>query len=107
MEPRHMNCRAVLVRSFARIHETNLKKQGVLPLTFADPAVYDEIDPGSRISVLDLAGLSPDRPVRCRLTRSDGSNLAFECTHTFSAEHVEWFRAGGALNLIGARQPGC
>ena len=104
MEPRFMGGRAVIVRSFARIHETNLKKQGVLPLTFADSSVYDEIGPGSRVSVLGLAELAPDRPVRCELTRADGSTLAFACTHTLSTEHIEWFVAGGALNLIRARE---
>ncbi len=104
MEPRYMNGRAVVVRSFARIHETNLKKQGVLPLTFADPAVYEEIEAASRISVLGLADLAPDRPVRCRLAKGDGTLLDFQCTHTLSEEHIEWFRAGGALNLIRARR---
>ena len=104
MEPRHMNAKAILVRSFARIHETNLKKQGMLPLTFADPATYELVDEGSRVSVLGLADLAPDRPVPCRLTRADGTAVDFECTHTMSAEHIEWFRAGSALNLIRDRQ---
>jgi aconitate hydratase len=103
MEPRFMNGRAIIVRSFARIHETNLKKQGMLPLTFADPATYDLIDEDDRISVLGLAGLAPDRPVRCRISKPDGTGIEFECTHTMSPEHIEWFRAGGALNLIRAR----
>ena len=100
MEPRFMNGRAILVRSFARIHETNLKKQGALALTFVDPAVYDQVGEEDRISILGLAELAPDRPVACRLHRADGSTLDFECTHTMSAEHIEWFRAGSALNLI-------
>ncbi|MDP9069789.1 MAG: aconitate hydratase, partial [Actinomycetota bacterium] len=104
MEPRHMNARAILARSFARIHETNLKKQGMLPLTFADPSTYDQIDEGSCISVLGLAELAPDAPVQCRLHTADGAVVDFECTHTMSTEHIEWFRAGSALNLIGARQ---
>jgi aconitate hydratase len=104
MEPRFQNGKAVIVRSFARIHETNLKKQGVLPLTFADPAVYDEIGEDDRIAILGLADLAPDQPVRCRITHADGSTVDFEANHTMSPEHVEWFRAGGALNVIRAQQ---
>ncbi|HEV3351926.1 MAG TPA: aconitate hydratase [Acidimicrobiales bacterium] len=100
MEPRFMNGRAVLARSFARIHETNLKKQGMLALTFADPSTYDEIREDDTISVLGLADLAPDVPVRCRITHADGATVDFECTHTMSAEHIEWFHAGSALNLI-------
>jgi len=103
MEPRYMGARAILVRSFARIHETNLKKQGLLPLTFADPATYDLIGEADRISVLGLADLAPDRRVSCRITRSDGTTLEFEAEHTMSSEHIEWWRAGSALNLIRER----
>jgi len=103
MEPRFRNGRVVLVRSFARIHETNLKKQGVLPLTFADPATYDAIEEDDRISVLDLAGLAPDAPVRCQIVKPDGTTLDFEANHTFSPDQIEWFRAGGALNIIRRR----
>jgi len=103
MEPRYMNARAVLVRSFARIAETNLKKQGVLPLAFVDPATYDAIGEQDTISVLGLAELAPDQPVRCRITSPDGSSREFECTHTMSPEHIEWFRAGSALNIIRAK----
>ena len=102
MEPRFMGAKAILVRSFARIHETNLKKQGILPLTFAEPATYDLVDEGDRISVLGLSELSPDRPLRCSIVKPDGSAVDFECTHTLSPEHIEWFKAGGALNLIRA-----
>jgi aconitate hydratase len=106
MEPRFMGGRAVIVRSFARIHETNLKKQGVLPLVFADPATYDEIGELDRVSVLGLHALAPDVPVTCRLHRADGTTLDFTCTHTLSEEHIEWFRAGSALNLIRERLGG-
>jgi aconitate hydratase len=102
MEPRHLGCRAILVRSFARIHETNLKKQGVLPLTFADPATYDQVGATDTISVVGLAALAPDVPVRCRIERADGTSVDFEALHTLSPEHINWFRAGGALNLIRA-----
>jgi aconitate hydratase len=103
MEPRYRGAKAVLTRSFARIHESNLKKQGVLPLTFADPATYDEIGEDDRISILGLADLAPDQPVRCRITKPDGSTVDFEANHTMSPEQIEWFQAGGALNIIRAK----
>jgi len=103
MEPRFMGGRAIIVRSFARIAETNLKKQGVLPLVFADPGTYDQIGELDRISVLGLDGLAPDRPVDCRIHHPDGSTAEFTCTHTLSDEHVDWYRAGSALNLIRKR----
>jgi len=104
MEPRFMGAKAILVRSFARIHETNLKKQGVLPLSFADTSTYDQVDEGDRISLLGLAQLAPDTPVRGRIRKAGRSSIDFECTHTMSAVHIEWFRGGGALNLIRANQ---
>jgi aconitate hydratase len=100
MEPRYMGGRVIFARSFARIHETNLKKQGMLALTFADPATYDLIGEADTISVHGLADLAPDRPVRCTLHRADGTDVPFECTHTMSEEHIGWFRAGSALNVI-------
>jgi aconitate hydratase len=103
MEPRFMNAKAIIVRSFARIHETNLKKQGVLPLTFADPSAYDEIREDDRIDILGLADLAPDRPVDCRIVHADGTTVDFRANHTMSPEHIDWFRAGGALNLIRAK----
>jgi aconitate hydratase len=103
MEPRFLGARAIIVRSFARIHETNLKKQGVLPLVFDDPAVYDEIHEGDTISVLGLADLAPDKAVSCVLHHADGQTLEFTCNHTLSDEHIQWFRAGSALNLIRER----
>ena len=106
MEPRFRNAAAVITRSFARIHETNLKKQGVLPLTFVDPSTYQQIDEDDRISILGLAELSPDQPVAARIHRPDGSTVDFHCAHTMNDEQIEWFRAGGALNIIRARQVG-
>jgi aconitate hydratase len=106
MEPRFRGGVVIFARSFARIHETNLKKQGLLPLTFSDPATYDQIDEDDKLSVLDLADLAPDRNVRCRITKPDGTTIDFECTQTFSPEQIEWFRAGGALNIIRAKQQG-
>jgi aconitate hydratase len=97
---RLMGAKAIIVRSFARIAETNLKKQGVLPLVFSDPATYDEIGEQDRISLFELADLAPDRPLECRIHRPDGTTLDFTCTHSLSDEHIEWYRAGSALNLI-------
>jgi aconitate hydratase len=104
MEPRFRGGVVILARSFARIHETNLKKQGILPLTFADANVYDEIGEADRISLLDLAALAPERAVQCRITRPGGSTVGFSCTHTFSPEQIQWFKAGSALNLIRERR---
>jgi aconitate hydratase len=104
MEPRYRNGRVIFARSFARIHETNLKKQGLLTLTFVDQSTYDEIGEDDRLSTLDLKNLTPDVPVRCRIKKPDGATLDFECTHTFSPEQIEWFRAGSALNIIRAKQ---
>ena len=106
MEPRFLSCRAILVRSFARIAETNLKKQGILPLVFSDPSTYEEIGEDDRVSVLNLSLLAPDRPVSCRISRADRSIVDFTCTHSMSQEHIEWFRAGSALNLIRLRFAG-
>ncbi|MCB0995060.1 MAG: aconitate hydratase [Acidimicrobiales bacterium] len=106
MEPRFRGGRAIIARSFARIHETNLKKQGILPLTFADPADYDKVAEDDRVSVLGLAGLAPDQPVRVRLTHADGSVDEFDTVHTMSPEQIEWFRAGSALNIIRQRAAG-
>jgi aconitate hydratase len=103
MEPRFRGAKAIIVRSFARIHETNLKKQGVLALTFSDPSDYDRIDEDDRINILGLAELAPDRPVDCEIVKPDGSTVAFRCKHTMSPEHIEWFRAGSALNIIRQR----
>jgi aconitate hydratase len=104
MEPRFRGCRAIIVRSFARIHEANLKKQGVLGLTFADPASYDLIGEDDRISITGLAELAPGKPVRCTVTHPDGSTDAFVTNHTMSDEHIRWFRAGSALNIIRAER---
>ena len=103
MEPRFRGGKAIIVRSFARIHEANLKKQGVLALTFADPSVYDSIGEDDRISILGLADLAPGSTVECTLHQPDGTLMTFHCSHTMSDEHIDWFRAGSALNIIRAR----
>ncbi|MEX2659173.1 MAG: aconitate hydratase [Acidimicrobiales bacterium] len=100
MEPRFRGAKAIFARSFARIHETNAKKQGLLPLTFADPDTYDQIGEDDRINVVGLADLAPDQPVRCQIVKPDGTTVDFEVTHTFSPDQIEWFRAGSALNVI-------
>ncbi len=99
MEPRFRNGVVILARSFARIHETNLKKQGMIPLTFADAATYDLIGEDDRINVLGLPPV-PGQPVRCQIVKPDGTVIDFEGLHTFSPEQVEWFRAGSALNVV-------
>ncbi|MBM3671082.1 MAG: aconitate hydratase [Actinobacteria bacterium] len=106
MEPRFMNGCAVLVRSFARIHETNLKKQGVLALTFADPADYELFRVDDTVDIIDLASLAPERPVRVVIHHADGTRDKIETTHTMSDEHIEWFRAGSALNVLRAEEAG-
>jgi len=103
MEPRFRGAKAILVRSFARIHETNLKKQGVLPLTFDDPSVYDQIGEDDKISFLGLSDLAPGQPVRAELVKPDGSKVSFLASHTMNDEQIAWFRAGGALNIIRAK----
>jgi aconitate hydratase len=100
MSPRLLGCAAVLVRSFARIHESNLKKQGVLPLTFASPADYDEVRERDRVSVKGLAGLAPGGRVQVVFHHEDGSEDAVEAQHSLNDEQIAWFRAGSALNLL-------
>jgi aconitate hydratase len=102
MEPRFRGGVVIFARSFARIHETNLKKQGLVPLTFADPATYDEIGETDTISVLSLPPV-PGRPVQCEIQRPDGTVFPFLAQHTFSSEQVEWFKAGSALNVVKQR----
>ncbi len=104
MEPRYRGAKVVLTRSFARIHETNLKKQGVLPIVFADPKVYDLIEQDDRINVLGLADLTPDVPVKCQIVKPDGTTIDFEGIQTMNDEQIGWFKAGGALNIIRKRQ---
>jgi len=102
MEPRHLGCAAVIVKSFARIHETNLKKQGILPLTFADPADYDKVQEDDRVSIRGLADLAPERPLTVELNHTGGEVDTFTVNHTLTTEQIEWFAAGSALNRIKA-----
>jgi aconitate hydratase len=100
MEPRFMGGRAVIVRSFARIHEANLKKQGVLALTFADPADFDKIRDSDTIDIVGLADLAPGKRVTVVVNHEDQSVDEIQTTHTMSEEQIEWFRAGSALNVL-------
>jgi aconitate hydratase len=100
MSPRYLGARAVLVKSFARIHETNLKKQGILPLTFANPKDYDLFEQVDRVSVVGLQALAPGRPVEVRIHKPDGRTLTIQARHSLTEEHIGWFRAGSALNAL-------
>ncbi len=103
MEPRAQGGRAVVARSFARIAEANLKKQGILALTFANPADYDKVRVDDVVDIVGLDELAPGRPVTVVLHRSDGTTEEIETRHTMSEEHIDWFRAGSALNLLATR----
>ena len=100
MSPRHLGVRAVLVKSFARIHETNLKKQGILPLTFAAPADYDRFEQNDRVSVLGLSGMAPGKPVRVVVRKPDGRSVEISANQSFTEEQIGWFKAGSALNAV-------
>ena len=103
MEPRHLGGLAIIVKSFARIHETNLKKQGLLPLTFVQPSDYDKVLEDDRVSITGLTTLTPGVPLTVTLHHVDGSHESFPVAHTFNAGQIEWFKAGSALNLMGQR----
>ncbi|QYN48097.1 aconitate hydratase [Apibacter sp. ESL0432] len=100
MQPRHLGVRAVLVKSFARIHETNLKKQGMLALTFANPEDYDKIQEDDLFNFLDLDQFAPGKPITIELVHSDGTRENIIANHTYNNGQIEWFKAGSALNLI-------
>ena len=104
MQPRHLGVAAVLVKSFARIHETNLKKQGMLALTFSNEADYDKIQEDDRIDFTDLTAFAPGKPLTLVLTHKDGSKDTILVNHTYNEQQIEWFKAGGALNIIRAQQ---
>lgn len=104
MEPRHLGVRVVLARSFARIHETNLKKQGMLGLTFADKSDYEKIQEDDTFDFVDLDQFAADKPLTMAVNHADGSTDEIICNHTYNDTHIEWFKAGSALNLISAHQ---
>jgi aconitate hydratase len=104
MSPRHLGAAAIIARSFARIHETNLKKQGILPLTFVDSADYDKVEETDRISLPQLADLAPGKTVTAILHHVGGSQESITLKHTLSQEQIAWFKAGSALNVLRAEQ---
>jgi aconitate hydratase len=100
MEPRHLGVRAILVRSFARIHETNLKKQGMLGLTFANKEDYDKIQEDDILDIVGLTSFAPGRPLKVVLHHNDRTKDEITVNHTYNQQQIEWFKAGSALNLI-------
>ncbi len=100
MEPRYMGCRAIIVKSFARIHETNLKKQGILPLVFMNASDYDLIEQDDKIDIVGLRELAPGKPVTVIIKKSDGKEVKIETSHSLTEEQIEWFKAGSALNYL-------
>jgi aconitate hydratase len=100
MSPRYLGVRAIITKSFARIHETNLKKQGILPLTFADPKDYDTIEQSDRISVTGLQALAPGKPVTVVIRKADGREITIRTNHSLTEQQIGWFKAGSALNAL-------
>ncbi len=100
MEPRHLGVRAIVVKSFARIHETNLKKQGMLALTFADKADYDKVREDDTMDIIGLTDFAPGKQITMVLNHKDGSSEEILLNHTYNQQQIEWFKAGGALNVI-------
>lgn len=100
MEPRHLGVRVVLVKSFARIHETNLKKQGMLALTFIDKNDYERIQEDDTIDIIGLTEFAPEQPLTVKLHHTDGTSESFQVNHTYNQQQIEWFKAGSALNII-------
>ncbi|XP_078093750.1 aconitate hydratase, mitochondrial [Mustelus asterias] len=100
LEPRHLGGRAIIVKSFARIHETNLKKQGLLPLTFDNPADYDKVRPDDKVSIVGLKEFAPGKPLECILKHKDGSQETIVLNHSFNEGQILWFQAGSALNRM-------
>jgi aconitate hydratase len=95
-----VNVRVVITKSFARIHETNLKKQGILALTFSDPKDYEKIEQQDRISVTGLRGLAPGKPVVVAIHKTDGQTLTIQANHSMTEQQIAWFKAGSALNAL-------
>jgi aconitate hydratase len=104
MSPRFLGGVAVIVKSFARIHETNLKKQGLLPLTFANPADYDLVREGDKVTISGLAGIAPGKDLQCTFTHTDGKKDTITVKHTLNQEQIGWFKAGSALNVLKTRR---
>jgi aconitate hydratase len=100
MQPRHLGVKVVLVKSFARIHETNLKKQGMLGLTFANEADYNKILENDTFNFIDLVDFTPGKQLSIEIVHEDGSKEIIKANHSYNEGQIEWFKAGSALNLI-------
>lgn len=100
LEPRFLGGVAVIVRSFARIHETNLKKQGILALTFADPADYDRIQPEDKVSIKGLSEFAPGKNLTAEITKKNGEKFTISLEHTFNKNQINWFKHGSACTFI-------
>src|SRR5437016_1555798 len=100
MSPRYLGVKVIITKSFARIHETNLKKQGILALTFADPKDYDQIEQTDRISVVDLQNLKPGKPVKVIIHKAGGREVEIQTNHSYTEQQIAWFKAGSALNAL-------
>ena len=104
MEPRHLGVIAVIVKSFARIHETNLKKQGMLGLTFADENDYDKIQEDDTFNFIDLKDFAPDKQLTVEVSHADGTVDTIKLNHTYNESQIDWFKAGSALNFLKLEQ---
>ena len=100
MQPRHLGVKVILVKSFARIHETNLKKQGMLGVTFANKEDYNKIQENDNIDIIGLTEFAPDKQLTVICSHDDGTSDTFNVNHTYNAQQIEWFKAGAALNII-------
>jgi len=98
LEPRYLGAAAIIVKSFARIHETNLKKQGLLALTFENESDYDKIEPSDRLTIGGLKNFTPGVPLTCIVKKSNGQTIQLKLNHSFNKTQIEWFKAGSALN---------
>ncbi|MGI0041979.1 MAG: aconitate hydratase, partial [Nitrosopumilaceae archaeon] len=100
MTPRYLGCAAVITKSLARIHETNLKKQGILALTFSNPDDYNKIQEDDRISLIGLNNLEPQKPIKCIIKHKDETKDEISLNHSYNKSQIEWFKAGSALNVL-------
>ena len=106
LEPRFLGGLAIITRSFARIHETNLKKQGMLALTFVDPADYDKVRPDDKVDIVGLESFAPGKNLTLNVKHSDGTSEQIPVAHSYNEGQIEWFKAGSALNLMAAKAKG-
>jgi aconitate hydratase len=104
LTPRFLGCAAVIAKSFARIHETNLKKQGILALTFSNPADYEKIQESDSLSLVELDTLAQGKPVKCVISHADGSKDEIMLVHSYNQAQIEWFKQGSALNVLRSRK---